>query len=130
MLFFVPPTPTPFYFFFFFFNDTATTEIYTLSLHDALPICTIAGVVLTKKTARERCGVGSLMKLWWHRMGGGSTYMRWESAKRDGSVERMMTGLIGLLKGDHNAKEHSRPKHTGNRRTGSSTTARLGQRGQ
>src|SRR5258708_11997428 len=25
---------------FFFFNDTATTEIYTLSLHDALPICT------------------------------------------------------------------------------------------
>src|SRR2546430_9968017 len=28
-----------FLFFFFFFNDTATTEIYTLSLHDALPIC-------------------------------------------------------------------------------------------
>src|SRR5258705_11457460 len=31
----VPSLP----FFFFFFNDTATTEIYTLSLHDALPIC-------------------------------------------------------------------------------------------
>ena len=33
-----------FFFFFvfgFFFNDTATTEIYTLSLHDALPICYI-----------------------------------------------------------------------------------------
>src|SRR2546430_16349176 len=28
----------PFSAFFFFFNDTATTEIYTLSLHDALPI--------------------------------------------------------------------------------------------
>src|SRR2546430_16099466 len=28
----------PLFFFFFFFNDTATTEIYTLSLHDALPI--------------------------------------------------------------------------------------------
>src|SRR6266496_6487815 len=28
-------------FFFFFFNDTATTEIYTLSLHDALPISAI-----------------------------------------------------------------------------------------
>src|ERR1051326_3357284 len=27
------------HFLFFFFNDTATTEIYTLSLHDALPIC-------------------------------------------------------------------------------------------
>src|SRR5260370_14897462 len=34
--------------FFFFFNDTATTEIYTLSLHDALPICQhqVAGVGL------------------------------------------------------------------------------------
>src|SRR3712207_7432874 len=28
--------------YFFFFNDTATTEIYTLSLHDALPICRAA----------------------------------------------------------------------------------------
>src|SRR2546430_13216313 len=31
-------TPRPPFFSFFFFNDTATTEIYTLSLHDALPI--------------------------------------------------------------------------------------------
>src|SRR3712207_8059199 len=30
---------------FFFFNDTATTEIYTLSLHDALPISTAARAV-------------------------------------------------------------------------------------
>src|SRR5215208_5236113 len=30
--------PCLYLFFFFFFNDTATTEIYTLSLHDALPI--------------------------------------------------------------------------------------------
>src|SRR2546422_9423922 len=29
--------------FFFFFNDTATTEIYTLSLHDALPIFPLIG---------------------------------------------------------------------------------------
>src|SRR5436853_1043703 len=29
---------SPLFLFFFFFNDTATTEIYTLSLHDALPI--------------------------------------------------------------------------------------------
>src|SRR5687768_18073471 len=29
------------FFFFFFFNDTATTEIYTLSLHDALPISVV-----------------------------------------------------------------------------------------
>src|ERR1035437_10766676 len=32
-------------FLFFFFNDTATTEIYTLSLHDALPICMLGGDV-------------------------------------------------------------------------------------
>src|SRR5256884_5492920 len=32
----------PSVFLFFFFNDTATTEIYTLSLHDALPISTTA----------------------------------------------------------------------------------------
>src|SRR5687767_15951912 len=34
---------TKFYNFFFFFNDTATTEIYTLSLHDALPISRARG---------------------------------------------------------------------------------------
>src|SRR6266704_6446941 len=32
------PSPSFCCFIFFFFNDTATTEIYTLSLHDALPI--------------------------------------------------------------------------------------------
>src|SRR3712207_6804850 len=37
--------------FFFFFNDTATTEIYTLSLHDALPICMLA--VLSSLTGRQ-----------------------------------------------------------------------------
>src|SRR3954449_11079623 len=41
------PFPLLFYllsssFFFFFFNDTATTEIYPLSLHDALPIFTLS----------------------------------------------------------------------------------------
>src|SRR5256884_7635483 len=34
-----PLVPRPILSLFFFFNDTATTEIYTLSLHDALPIC-------------------------------------------------------------------------------------------
>src|SRR5260221_9027530 len=33
---------------FFFFNDTATTEIYTLSLHDALPICLALMGYMTK----------------------------------------------------------------------------------
>src|SRR2546427_6322247 len=47
---------------FFFFNDTATTEIYTLSLHDALPIfaqCGKTGVHLRADRARPRpCGGG------------------------------------------------------------------------
>src|SRR2546430_16772730 len=34
------------YLFFFFFNDPATTEIYPLSLHDALPILLLSGAVL------------------------------------------------------------------------------------
>src|SRR5256885_15842983 len=33
--------------FFFFFNDTATTEIYTLSLHDALPISEVLAIKRT-----------------------------------------------------------------------------------
>src|SRR2546427_5897814 len=37
---------------FFFFNDTATTEIYTLSLHDALPIC--IGVELSSFGSKTR----------------------------------------------------------------------------
>src|SRR5476651_2225618 len=43
-----------FLFFFFFFNDTATTEIYTLSLHDALPICWIAWQTGMKSSSRAR----------------------------------------------------------------------------
>src|SRR2546429_6961905 len=42
---------SPLYLSFFFFNDTATTEIYTLSLHDALPIFHELGA---EELARER----------------------------------------------------------------------------
>src|SRR2546430_4182568 len=41
-------------FFFFFFNDTATTEIYTLSLHDALPISRHSGIWGSQDTPRPR----------------------------------------------------------------------------
>src|SRR3712207_8939672 len=40
---------------FFFFNDTATTEIYTLSLHDALPICAARGA---RRSTRDRSSRG------------------------------------------------------------------------
>src|SRR3712207_8418901 len=40
--------------YFFFFNDTATTEIYTLSLHDALPIFAFAAVQRHVRSSRGR----------------------------------------------------------------------------
>src|SRR2546430_13267962 len=42
--------------FFFFFNDTATTEIYTLSLHDALPISDVRGDYPPDRRPRRRAG--------------------------------------------------------------------------
>src|SRR2546422_5807910 len=41
-------------FFFFFFNDTATTEIYTLSLHDALPISSWRGYTILPQLVSAR----------------------------------------------------------------------------
>src|SRR5256885_16011192 len=52
-LFFCITYLSPLFFFFFFFNDTATTEIYTLSLHDALPI----SHVLDTATGKPASGV-------------------------------------------------------------------------
>src|ERR1039457_4303361 len=46
-------------FFFFFFNDTATTEIYTLSLHDALPICVFARIQGGSERQSEYTGTQS-----------------------------------------------------------------------
>src|SRR2546427_11877399 len=51
--------------FFFFFNDTATTEIYTLSLHDALPISSSAPsrpAVSGCWSRPSRYGIGSLKR--------------------------------------------------------------------
>src|SRR3712207_6923319 len=57
----------------FFFNDTATTEIYTLSLHDALPILVILRIVLeigilddhdlTLRFAQRRADGGAFAKV-------------------------------------------------------------------
>src|SRR2546425_8579101 len=48
-----------FIFSFFFFNDTATTEIYTLSLHDALPISAALGEVVV--VALPAAGLGATL---------------------------------------------------------------------
>src|SRR5258708_32071102 len=71
--------------FFFFFNDTATTEIYTLSLHDALPIfCTVR---------QERVG-------------------QWEVTSQDRSVERTVSGpRCGLARSEEHTSELQSPDH-------------------
>src|SRR2546430_9145987 len=50
-----------FCFFFFFFNDTATTEIYTLSLHDALPISPRAALIAPSTRRYRKNGFPCLL---------------------------------------------------------------------
>src|SRR2546430_13692501 len=45
---------------FFFFNDTATTEIYTLSLHDALPISTASSSGSLLSLAKQRSSTSKM----------------------------------------------------------------------
>src|SRR5438874_11812838 len=53
----------PSFMFFFFFNDTATTEIYTLSLHDALPISgKIDGYALARTHRTNELGRSDLIR--------------------------------------------------------------------
>src|SRR5581483_10787519 len=61
----------------FFLNDAAPTEIYTLSLHDALPIClpVWATLVALERAGEVVCGVVSapaLGRRWWATRGGGA----------------------------------------------------------
>src|SRR2546425_10607185 len=63
-------------FFFFFFNDTAPTEIYPLSLHDALPIppgvaCTVRGIPSSSGRAGAPAGVKLVVSIHTVRPGGG-----------------------------------------------------------
>src|SRR3984893_7769795 len=47
----------------FFFNDTATTEIYTLSLHDALPISPVGRILVVADDARIARHVGAVREV-------------------------------------------------------------------
>src|SRR6266850_8602899 len=81
-----------FFYFFFFFNDTATTEIYTLSLHDALPI-SIAKLFVSEAAGRvaDRCV----------QIFGGRGYMRENVAERffrELRVERIWEGTSEVQK--------------------------------
>src|SRR3712207_9441283 len=70
----------------FFFNDTATTEIYTLSLHDALPICEVHPCAVATPTRRSSAtiplGVCSFPR-----------GIRWSSSSAEAETDRKSTRL-------------------------------------
>src|SRR3712207_8963577 len=75
---------------FFFFNDTATTEIYTLSLHDALPIC---GVVATNPRARTRSAINT-----------STSSSRWSSMNR---LLKRLAPAVQSSYAEHRSEEHT-----------------------
>src|SRR5258705_10848171 len=89
------------FYFFFFFNDTATTEIYTLSLHDALPICllpTFRGF----GRAREHGGnLGAMSRKWWARSEEHTSELQ--------SLRHLVCRLLLEKKKDSVAAAHSAP---------------------
>src|SRR5260370_17590328 len=78
----------PMVFFLFFFNDTATTEIYTLSLHDALPIfcgdprwsCLFRGRYFLRRS-------GSSHSIGWERRPGGTSWRKMSERSEEHTSE-------------------------------------------
>src|SRR2546430_15373168 len=67
-------------YFFFFFNDTATTEIYTLSLHDALPISERRSLRRPRDGARRQSRAAQESRVREaHRCGGERGLRRWRA---------------------------------------------------
>src|SRR3712207_7033717 len=75
------------YIFFFFFNDTATTEIYTLSLHDALPIF---GSLHSLSDDGRLVGVGRLLHV-----------------DADATMRRYLGEMVGMIEGSDRSEEHT-----------------------
>src|SRR6266498_5816364 len=100
-------------FFFFFFNDTATTEIYTLSLHDALPILRERGRV-------QRTAAGHWLALGYNEVTHLLTDQRFgEAAGRGGRIRLSRTGREGphqLLGRVDTMLSQDPPEHTRLRR--------------
>src|SRR2546430_6596840 len=80
--------------FFFFFNDTATTEIYTLSLHDALPICENVRIDVTYRVDHPKQG-----KRIMHSTG--------EPVVEDGKVTRLIGNTLDITEQENRSEEHT-----------------------
>src|SRR5258708_25834369 len=97
--------PHPMYQPFFFFNDTATTEIYTLSLHDALPIW------LTDTEAwNRRHNPGIDVQAQAGRTGW-STIFADRKSTRLNSSHQIISYAVFCLKKKHPHHPHRLPKH-------------------
>src|SRR5438067_7336602 len=75
----------------FFFNDTATSEIYTLSLHDALPIASISAIV----SLRLSLGMKRLPSRTRQQIGSGGMRWRGQPLDRKGEVVSINTVWMG-----------------------------------
>src|SRR5690554_7679279 len=93
---------------FFFFNDTATTEIYTLSLHDALPIST---TVPSRRSPSLMPWRGSHA-----RPASATTASDRKSTRLNSSHVRISYAVFCLKKKTKNALSLHRDRETGNRR--------------
>src|SRR5258708_17457383 len=77
---------------FFFFNDTATTEIYTLSLHDALPICPRTMHLPPSKTSCSR------FDIYLDRMAAGGCQIEDRKSTRLNSSHQIISYAVFCLK--------------------------------
>src|SRR2546429_9415437 len=86
--------PAPY---FFFFNDTATTEIYTLSLHDALPISVGAGDPASRwmTSCRDRPSANRRLAVWYVGLSSSrqSSSTTWYAASTNSSLVRPGGGV-------------------------------------
>src|SRR3712207_9578073 len=83
---------------FFFFNDTATTEIYTLSLHDALPISTSPLETTASHTADQTSSSLRLASMTRHRAGSAATSEDRKSTRLNSSHANISYAVFCLKK--------------------------------
>src|SRR5260370_27515580 len=91
MAFFSIP-PLPRFVSFFFFNDTATTEIYTLSLHDALPILPAAN-----RLAESPCAAANWRRPWFADRASGIPEARSRSEEHTSELQSHLNLVCRLL---------------------------------